>query len=204
VSGSNHYTQRVNKAEGQCFDKRHIAVLNGEADLLLTADQCPSSGDGVGTSASLPYTGAAITTRPHFSFTYGVVETRMWVTGPGGNATLCPNWTSFWINSIATSPQHEFDLAECLSGKFAVHANPGSTSAGNNGNIAISNGWHIFSADWEPGSVTVYYDLFKIGTLTTNLYDKPMFVLFEQATHGVDNVTAPDVMRIDYVRAWSR
>ena len=195
----NPYTQYINSEEGQCFSSDNISEGNGELTLKLIAKVCPSS---AGKSANLPYTGAAITSRPHFTFTYGVVETRMWVNG--SDDTRCNNWDSFWLNGMPVSGREEYDVAECLGNFFAFHLNPGSTSGGSNKTASVSNGWHLFTIDWEPSGATVYYDSNKIGTITKTPYTSPMYIIYENATHGTTNVVAPDVMRIDYVRVWQK
>ena len=192
-------TQYINSAEGQCFDPANVSEGNGELDLNLIAKTCPTS---AGKSAGMPYTGSMISSRTHFTFTYGVVETRMWVNG--SDQTRCNNWDSFWLNGLTVAGREEYDIAECLGNSFNFHLNPGSIFGGSNKSTPISNGWHLFTMDWEPTGATVYYDSTLIGTITKSVYTAPMYILYENATHGTTNVVAPDVMRIDYVRVWQK
>jgi len=190
-------TQGVDSSEGQCFDPANVHEGNGMLQLKLIRKTCPST---AGTAAGKPFTGSMINSRPHFTFTYGVVETRMWVNG--STNTRCNNWDNFWIDGLPGPNREEYDVVECLGNTFAFHLNPGSTVGGRNTTAPISNGWHIFSVDWQPTGATVYYDKVKIGTITKTPYTAPMYIMYENATHGTSNVVAPDVMRIDYVRVW--
>ena len=190
-------TQGIASSEGQCHDPAELS-FPGDGTLHMNLEQkaCPS---GIGRGSNMPYHGSVITTRPHFDFTYGVVEARMWVNG--SDANHCNNWDAFWINGQPVSGREEYDIAECLGNKFAFHLNPGSVFGGQNSG-AISNGWHVFTLDWEPSGATVYYDAQKVGTISQNVYQQPMYIIFQNATHGTNNVTAPDTMKIDYVRVW--
>ena len=191
----NPYTQHIADGEGECFSQNNITVANGEADLNLIAGTCPAS---AGTSAGFPYIGAAMTTRTRFTFTYGIAETRVWF--PGANVTLSENWDGFWLNGLPVSGREEYDVAESLGNHLCFHLNPGSVSGGCNGSVAISGGWHVFSILWDATGATVKYDLFQIGRITTTPYKAPMYIIFQNATHGTTGVTAPSLIRVDYVR----
>ena len=76
---------------------------------------------------------------------------------------------------------------------------PGGCPAG-----TWTGAWHTFGADWEPGSVTWYYDGHQVGTVTQGITSSPMYLL---ATMDLDNtyggaIQTPATMRIDYIRVW--
>ena len=195
---STSVTQYVNSLENECYDPANLNEANGELDLNVKAKKCPAS---AGKSAGKPYTSALIDSHTHFTFTYGVAETRMWV--GGSDANHCNNWDAFWLNGLPVSGREEYDVAECLGGLFNFHLNPANIYGGSN-TAAISKGWHVFSIDWEPTGATVYYDAVKVGTISKSVYKKPMYIIVQLAIHNSGKVVVPDSMRIDYVRVWQK
>jgi len=196
-------TQFVNSTERQCFDPAQLTVAGGELDIAAIHQTCPST---AGASAGFSTTSGIISSYPRFTFTYGLAEIRMWVTGPDENH--CHNWDSFWLNgepagpsAVGGSGREEYDVAECLGGSFDFHLNPGSVFGGSSSG-PISNGWHVFSIDWEPSGATVYYDHTKIGTIAQRVYAAPMYLIVENAIHDSGTVVVPDTMRIDTIAVW--
>ncbi|MCU1490376.1 MAG: hypothetical protein JWM85_1781, partial [Acidimicrobiaceae bacterium] len=64
--------------------------------------------------------------------------------------------------------------------------------------------WHTYGADWEPGSVTYYYDGAPVGRVTSGITSSPMYLILNLA---IDNQfggrkLAPADMLVDYVRVW--
>ena len=97
------------------------------------------------------------------------------------------------------------DIAEGLSGLICWHfhyANgaPGGCQSG------LAGGWHTFGVDWEPGSITWYYDGTPVGTVTSGVTGSPMYLIADLAlddTYG-GPIAAPATLRIDYIRVWQR
>jgi beta-glucanase (GH16 family) len=186
--------------EQECYARSHIVEGSGELDLNLTASpaRCPS---GNGPLAE-PFTSAMVTTTNKFSFTYGFVEARVWL--PGSPAVT--DWPAVWaVGQNVPWPQGgEIDLVEGLRGSPCWHFHeplgaPGGCPAG-----AFTAGWHTFAADWEPGSVTWYYDGTDVGTVTSGVTATPMFLLMNLAVDQTFGgaIQAPATLRIDYMRVW--
>ena len=68
----------------------------------------------------------------------------------------------------------------------------------------MTGGWHTFGADWEPGSVTYYYDGLPVGTVTQGITGAPMYVILDLAADNAYGgaLQAPATMRVDYLRIW--
>jgi beta-glucanase (GH16 family) len=67
----------------------------------------------------------------------------------------------------------------------------------------IGPGWHTFASDWEPGSLTYYYDGVEVKSLTTGITSSPMYIILGNGVHSDEaGVTEPDAMKVQYVRVW--
>jgi beta-glucanase (GH16 family) len=189
-------TQYVNSLEGQCFDPAQLRVANGSLNITAVRKDCP---DTSGKSAGFPITSGMINSYKKFSFVYGVAEARMWVEGPDENH--CNNWASFWLNGMPGDGRQEYDIAECLGGQFEFHLNPQNVFGGSS-TSEIANGWHVFSIEWMPDGVTVFYDRTLIGSINDDVYSKPMYLIVENAVAADGESVVPTTMRVDYIRVW--
>ena len=65
-------------------------------------------------------------------------------------------------------------------------------------------GWHTYAADWEPGSLTFYYDGRQVWRTTTGVTNQPMYLILDLAASNTISppVIVPATMRVDYVRVW--
>jgi beta-glucanase (GH16 family) len=197
--GGSGLTGPVSTEEMQCYSPSQVVVGGGELDLNLIAQAqtgCPFEGGG---SVNEPYTSGMIHSQGKFSFTYGYFETRVWL--PGG--ALGVDWPGVWAVGANWPAGGEIDLVEGLSGQACWHFHDPQGSPGGCAGV-YTGGWHTFGADWEPGSVTWYYDGVEVGTVTQGVTNSPMFLL---ATMALDNtyggpIQTPATMRIDYIRIW--
>jgi beta-glucanase (GH16 family) len=150
-------------------------------------------------------TGGIVSTNPqgggHFQFTYGYAEARIYL--PTLNNKIA-NWPAWWTDGQNWPSDGEMDIMEGLGGSACYHfhstaGGPGGCSTGN------YSGWHTYGADWEPGSVTYYYDGEKVGSLTTDITSSPMYLILENSTGQYSGpIVKPATMQIDYVRVWKR
>jgi beta-glucanase (GH16 family) len=186
-------TQPVNSYEQECYDPAQMSVANGELDLtaITKAENC----GGI----NRPYASGIVTTDGLFSFTYGYIEARIWLPG----SVSIADWPAFWADGQNWPIDGEIDVLEGLGGKACVHfhnpaGGPGACASG-----TFTGGWHTFAADWEPGSITFYYDGTEIWQDTSGITSAPMYLILNLA---LDNSMSPDTvpatMRVDYVRVW--
>jgi beta-glucanase (GH16 family) len=185
-------TQPDNSFEQECYDPAQVSVANGELDLtaIAKAENC----GGV----TRPYASGIVTTNGKFSFTYGYMEARIWLPGSGNIA----DWPAFWAVGQNWPTDGEIDVLEGLGGQACAHFH---NSAGQRGLCVggtFTGGWHTFAANWQPGSITCYYDGTKIWQDVSGVTSAPMYLILDLALDGSPSNTVPATMRVDYVRVW--
>lgn len=181
--------------EQECMDPGQVSVANGELDLTAVAKQETCGG------VTHPYTSGIVTTDGLFSFTYGYMEARIWLPGSGGIA----DWPAFWAVGKDPPTDGEIDAVEGLGGQaFAVFHNSSEPQGRLSAGGIFTGGWHTFAADWQPGSITYYYDGAKIGSIASGVTSAPMYLILDLAlsTAITSPNTVPATMRVDYVRVW--
>jgi len=188
-------TPPVSKGELECYDPANVTVSGGALNLSLTR-QPHSCGGRV-----RPYSSGMINTDGKFQFTYGFMQARIRIPGRGGQII---NWPAFWADGQNWPTTGEIDLLEGLGGKACWHfINPaavrGHCVAG-----TFYNGWHTFGADWEPRSITYYYDGHVVGRISSGVTHAPMYLILNNATTRLYQIPlhVPAVMRVAYVRVW--
>jgi Glycosyl hydrolases family 16 len=187
-------TQAVNSYETDCYDPNQVTQSGGELDLTLIAKSETCAG------TTQPYASGIVTTNGKFQFTYGFYEARVWLAA--ANSGQIANWPAIWADGQAWPTDGELDVFEGLSGQACWHfhnpsGGPGGCTAG-----SFTGAWHTFAADWEPGTVTYYYDGHATGTVNTGTISAPMYLILNNATSTASPTTTPAAMRIDYVRVW--
>jgi len=195
-------TGPVASSEQACYSSGNIA-LPGDGSVHLQVTPTPSTCGGV----TRPYTGALASSNPSdgrtsggFQYTYGAVEARVYVPASG---TRIANWPAVWTDGQTWPTDGEDDIMEGLSGQACYHfhspsGGPGACPA------AGYVGWHTFASDWEPGSVTYYYDGVQVGQITTGITASPMYLILSNtvsSTYGGPTV-APADLQVDYIRVW--
>jgi len=116
------------------------------------------------------------------------------------------DWPGFWaVGEPYSDGKGEIDVVEGLGGRpcATFHDVTGAgTPACAKGRF--TGGWHTFAADWEPGSVTFYYDGTEISAVTSGVTSYPMFLIVQLAvgTSMSPPDIAPETMRVAYVRVW--
>ena len=187
-------TTGANSSEQQCYDPSRVRETNGS--LVLSAVARAETCGG----AVHPYASGMVTTDGKFSFTYGYMEARIWLPGKGSIA----DWPAFWADGQNWPTNGEIDTLEGLGGRACAHFH---NSAGESGACTAGNysgGWHTFAADWEPGSLTFYYDGTPVWHDTSGITSAPMCLILNLALSSAITSpnTAPAAMQVDYVRVW--
>ncbi|HEX7459505.1 MAG TPA: glycoside hydrolase family 16 protein, partial [Acidimicrobiales bacterium] len=187
-------TTGASSSEQQCYDPSQVSVTGGVLNLSAVARAVTCGG------TVHPYASGMVTTDGKFSFTYGYMEARIWMPGNGSIA----DWPAFWADGQNWPTNGEIDTVEGLGGQACAHfhnpaGGPGACAAGN-----YSGGWHTFAADWEPGSVTFYYDGTQIWNDTSGITSAPMYLILNLALSPAITSpnTAPATTQVDYVRVW--
>jgi beta-glucanase (GH16 family) len=186
-------TRPPNWSEDDCYDPAQVSVAGGT--LNLTAIQKP-----VNCGQAKDYTSGLVNTNGKFNFTYGAMEARIYL--PAGSDGKIANWPAFWADGQNWPTDGETDVMEGLTGDACYHFH---STAGGPGGCASGNytGWHTYGADWEPGSVTYYYDGVKVGQITTGITSVPQYLILNNAVGGYGGaIMAPATMKVDYVKVW--
>jgi beta-glucanase (GH16 family) len=195
-------TGPVNDNEKECYDPAQVSVGGGSLNLQLIAkiESCGSNDPR--------FTSGLVNTDGKFSYTYGLLEARVWLPAANENPGRVANWPGVWTDGQNWPYDGEDDVAEGLGGRVCTHFHSavdsrGLAPGGGNGcaDGSYAGGWHTFAADWEPGIVTYYYDGTNVGSVTTGVTSAPMFIVLSYAA-GQAYLQAPDTMKVDYVRVW--
>jgi beta-glucanase (GH16 family) len=142
-----------------------------------------------------------INTDGKFHFTYGFMQAQIWLPGRGGQIV---NWPAFWADGQNWPKTGEIDVLEGLGGQACWHFINPAAARGNCVTGTFYNGWHTFGADWEPRSITYYYDGRVVGRISSGVTHAPMYLILNNATTHLYQIPlqVPAVMRVAYVRVW--
>ncbi len=192
--GKSGITGPVNDGETACYDS-NLVTLPGDGSLHLALQARQSTCKG-----THPYTGALVDTNSHFQYTYGYIEFRAYL--PAASNGKVANWPATWTDGQSWPTNGENDTMEGLGGQACYHFH---SPQGGPGDCAGDDftGWHIFASDWEPGSVTYYYDGKRVGQITQGITSAPQYIILDYTTSS-GNPTAPAEMLVDYVRVWQK
>jgi beta-glucanase (GH16 family) len=191
-----------NSQEYDCYAPSAVSVGSGYLSIALLDTSCTVKG------TQYKYTGGQIDTKNNFSQTYGYYEARIYY--PGTDGTVY-NWGGFWLVGKHWPKNGEIDIAEGYDGTAGYHFeySPKGTAIWQGGTASGDyTGWHTYGVDWEPGSVTYYYDGVKMASYTQGAsgLDHPMYILLDYSTGPQGDVggpvSVPQTMKVDYVRVW--
>ncbi len=195
-------TDAVNKHQKNCFDSENAWVESGAAKLKV--EPRPSSCQ----IGNQPNTGAFISTNGKFSQAYGYFEAR--VKAPRGQNV----WTAWWLSTEPWPESIEVDIMETDGddeADFNVHyACPkpdqdGSCNINGRNNtipIGATRDYHVYAAEVTPEGVSWFYDGREVGRWKGEVPRKERPLIFDIKSTGP--VSGPNVMSVDYVRAWKR
>jgi beta-glucanase (GH16 family) len=198
-------TPSINPNEIACYSSKNV-IFPGDGTIHLALTAARSTCEGV----QKPYTGAIVSSNPSgvprghgFQYTYGVLEARVYL--PPSGARIA-NWPAIMTLGQRWPVDGEDDILEGLDGTACFHFHspetPPVTGVGRC-DVAVTPGWHTFASDWQPGSVTYYYDGTEVTRVTHGITSAPMFiVLVNTASRRFPDVAQPAAMRVAYVRIW--
>ena len=194
-------TPPANSQEDDCYNPAEVSEGGGMLNLSLIQQS-----ENCGGQKS--YAGGLVSTMGKFSFTYGFIQARVWLPARPGSSGQVANWPGVWADGQNWPQDGEIDIAEGLSGGVCAHFhgpdNPQGIGAGGGSGCpggTYAGGWYTFAADWEPGSITYYYDGADIGSVTSGVTSAPMFLILDNATPQ-GSALAPATMKVAYVRVW--
>jgi beta-glucanase (GH16 family) len=173
---------------------------------VLTITAAPGSNP-----LGLPYNSGIITTEKSFNFEYGLVEVSAKL--PAGDGM----WPAIWLLPSSLDWPPEIDIMEMLgSDPTMIYASTHSGANNDSSTLPVYVGdttqaFHTYGLDWEPNTITWYFDGNAIRTVATpSDMHQPMYLLINLAVGGVGSwpgpVTSasefPAQMSIDYVHIY--
>ena len=184
----------------------HTLPSNGEKEYYVSADQFgslgvdpfsvnnghltiaanPTSSGAMSQTGGLPYTSGLLTTEHSFAQTYGIFQ--MTAELPAGQGM----WPAFWLLPTDHSWPPEIDVMEVLGNNMtqlytSTHSTATNPSGITKANTVtdMSNGYHTYAVDWEPNTITYYFDGQQVyQTATPADMHKPMYMLANLAVGG--------------------
>lgn len=180
-----------------CDDPSQVSVADGS--LALTVVRRTEMCGGV----AQPYTTGAVNSAGKESFLYGAFEARIYLPTMAGSGYIA-DWPAWWADGKNWPDDGEMDIMEGLSGVACYHLRYSASTSHGACASGSFGGWHTYGADWEPGSVTYYYDGYKVGVITNpGVTPAPQFLVLDYAVHAGSKFTqVHSTMEVDYVRVW--
>ena len=193
---NNHEAENYGPAGGSVSP---FSTSNGVLD--ITASQ-------VSTAPGLSYTSGGLTTQKSFKQTYGLFEVNAEMpTGAG-------MWPAFWLyNQSGTAS--EIDAPEILGNNpyvayLSTHApNGADTTVAVTLPVNTSTSFNTYGVDWEPDTITYYFNGNAIATLPTPVgLNQPMYMLLNLAVGSTgswpgNNAGETGQMLVNWVRAYA-
>lgn len=199
--------------ELQVYHNSATTVSNGKLNISATKQSRISKFD----DKTYPYTSGLITTGGSengdavgFDFTYGYVEARVKV--PDGQGI----WPAFWMLPTSRKDGNgEIDIFEMIGSDPSVlethyHVNGRDIGKATDMGVNLSDDFHTYAINWQPGSITWYIDGKQVFQTTQSVVAEPMYLMLNVAVGG-DWAGAPDsstqfpaTMQVDYVKVWQK
>lgn len=186
--------------EQQCYAPSALSEANGILSITATRQE----------RQGYPYTSGMISSYASYTATHGYFEMRAQV--PKGAGL----WPTFWLIPHDQSWPPEIDVMELrdsdpttvyLTNHFGTADQPRVTRVARHVSD-LSAGFHTYGVDWEPHAITWYIDGVRLFQTTTEIPDKPMYIIVNLAVGG-DWPGAPDAatpfpsaLKLDYIRAF--
>jgi beta-glucanase (GH16 family) len=199
------------------------ASLDGAGNLVITVRR-EDPGIRDDRFGGREYTSARLISKDLMALRYGLVQARMRL--PGGRGI----WPAFWmlgqdLDEAGWPRCGEIDVMENFGrdpalvhgtvhgpGYCGAHGVTASYQAG----FGLADGFHTYSAAWEPGRIRWFLDDHQYATVTPGdlrghrwVFDHDFFLLLNVAVGGTPSVppdrsvTFPQRMLVDYVRCYS-
>ena len=174
-------------------------LSNGVLDITAT----PTS-----SAPGLPYTSGDITSQYSFAQTYGFFEISAQL--PAGQGM----WPAFWLLPANGSWPPELDVMEELGQDpttlyTTTHSQVAATNSVGTTVSNMSTGFNTYGVDWEPNTITYYFNGNAIATVPTPAdMNQPMYMVINLGVGGVGSWPGAATgetgsMLVDWVRVYA-
>ncbi len=190
--------------ELEWFTPSQATVSDGV--LRVTAERQPILGtDTTGKPRWYEYRSANVTTAGKFSFTYGYV--RFEARFPVGMGL----WPAVWMLPVSQQPVPEIDLLEVsnrVPGVVNQFFHGTRTFVGSEAPNLF--GWHTYSLDWRPETLTFAVDGVKQLVVTDNIPHEAMYLLASLSVGGLwpgspaSSTPFPSSLELRHLQVWQR
>ncbi len=206
----------------QYYTDNQNVYLDGKGSLILEARKEDTGKFGCW-YGPCQYTSARISTRDHFSFTYGLLEARIKI--PHGQGL----WPAFWLlgsnyESVGWPACGEIDVMENIGQKKpatlygSVHGPENFINSYTLPHGTFADDFHVFALQWEPDHLTFFMDGISYATINKAtftkrqdwIYDHPFNIILNvsvgSAWPGNPNSTTvfPQKMYISYLKLYTK
>ena len=189
-----------NDQEYACYSPSAVSEAGGSLNLAILNTKCSAGG------TTYQYTGSQMDTSAHFTQTYGYYEARIWSAGSNGTVA---NWGGWWLVGNTWPQGGEVDIFEGFHGTAGYHFEyaPSGTAIWQGSQASGDyTGWHTYGVNWQPNSLTFYYDGQKMASYTTGVPTVAKHLMLTYSNGPLNNVGGPVLVpatqKIDYVRVW--
>jgi beta-glucanase (GH16 family) len=194
-SDSGQVEAGFNASELECFDPARVSIGQNGVTLRVIQEQESCGG------RSRPYSSGVLTTADKYSFKYGLLEARIHVPSQGD---AIADWPGVWAVGSAEMDLFEGGWSPC----WFYHAHDGQRwgRCTPKNRYNFTKGWHTVAANWEPGSITWYYDHQQVARVTSHVTSAPMAIVLDLAVSdwGGAPTVVPAQFHIAWVRVWQR
>jgi len=210
INSEEQYYVNINNDPNFGFDPFTFDGENLTINSIRTPDALLEKANGQ------KYLSGVITSYDAFKFTYGYVEARAKM--PYGKGY----WPAFWLlNAYYVDDKPEIDIMEFIGDDqdvvyhtyhyYDADGNLRSTKSKPTPGIDFTGDYHVFGAEWKPGTVIFYIDGVETHRISDpKISQQDMYIIANTAIGGwwpgsPDETTGfPGEYKIDYIRAYQR
>lgn len=183
-----------NAYELECFDPSRVAVASGGLTIRIIRKRQLCNGRW------RPYSSGMASTVGRWSFKYGLMEARVWV--PSRRSKIV-DWPAVWLGGKAEIDAFEGGGVPC----WYYHIDHRRWGRCVNG-VHLANGWHTVAVNWQPHSITWYYDRREVAGVSSRfapITSARMSVVLDLAISKKmrhEPQAVPATFRVGWMRIW--
>jgi beta-glucanase (GH16 family) len=147
-----------------------------------------------------------VTTYPGFNFEYGIVQVVANIPQTYGL------WSAIWLLPTSEGWPPEIDMEETwgppdVQTAYTFHYADGDNDESTQASSAspLSPGWHTFTLDWTPTSLTWWLDGTEVLTTSSDIPSQSMYLLIDLADYAQTSTQGcSGTMQVKSVKIWEQ